>query len=263
MNINQRNNLVAIVTTVMVHIVVLLILASITIKSEPVKEEFGGVFVQVGYIDEASGTFEPYMPEPVEPVVTPSQPEQLPDVDIDNLITQDSEETIAIEEKKKREEEEERRREEQLKREAEERLLAEQREKEQRVSNVMQNAFGGASEGNRGTAEQGEGVQGSLSGNASSGVSQGIGGWGGFSLQGRKCLDLPKPRYNSNIEGTVVVEITVDKGGSVIAASVKVGSSPNESLRAAALDAAKKARFDQSDKNVTQVGTITYNFKQR
>ena len=165
-----------------------------------VKEEFGGVFVQVGYIDEASGTFEPYMPEPVEPVVTPSQPEQLPDVDINNLITQDSEETIAIEEKKKREEEEERRREEQLKREAEERLLAEQREKEQRVSNVMQNAFGGASEGNRGTAEQGEGVQGSLSGNASSGVSQGIGGWGGFSLQGRKCLDLPKPRYNSNVE---------------------------------------------------------------
>lgn len=173
MNINQRNNLVAIVTTVMVHVVVLLILASITIKSEPVKEEFGGVFVQVGYIDEASGTFEPYMPEPVEPVVTPSQPEQLPDVDINNLITQDSEETIAIEEKKKREEEEERRREEQLKREAEERLLAEQREKEQRVSNVMQNAFGGASEGNRGTAEQGEGVQGSLSGNASSGVADG------------------------------------------------------------------------------------------
>ena len=260
---NQRNRLIAVVTTITVHAVVLFILGSIILKSEPVKEEFGGVFVQVGYVDEASGTFEPYMPEPADPVVTPSQPEQIPDESTEDLITQDSEETTALEEKKRREEEEARRREEQLKREAEERLLAEQREKEQRVSNAMQNAFGGATEGNRGTAEQGEGVQGSPTGNAPTGASQGVGGWGGFSLQGRKCLDLPKPRYNSNIEGTVVVEITVDKSGAVIAASVKVGSSPNESLRAAALEAAKKARFDRSDKNVTQVGTITYNFKQR
>ena len=44
---NQRNRLIAVVTTITVHAVVLFILASIVIKSEPVKEEFGGVFVQV------------------------------------------------------------------------------------------------------------------------------------------------------------------------------------------------------------------------
>lgn len=260
---NQRNKLIAVVTTIAVHAVVLSILASIVLHSEPVKEELGGVFVQMGYIDEAHGTFEPYMPEPVEPQEESIQPEVLPEQGVEELITQDAEQTVALEEKKKREEQERRRREEQLKREAEERLLAEQREKEQRVSNAMQNAFGTTAEGGSGTADKGEGVQGSPTGNAPTGVSQGIGGWGDFSLQGRKCIDLPKPRYNSNVEGTVVVEITVDKNGVVIATSVKVGSSPNEALRAAAVEAAKKARFDSSSKSVTQVGTITYKFRQR
>ena len=260
---NQRNRVIAIATTIVLHAVVLFILATIVLKSEPVMEDFGGVFVQMGYIDEAQGTFEPYMPEPVEPLVETPEPESLDEPAIEELITQESEETIALEEKKKREEEERRRREEQLKREAEERLLAEQREKEQRVSNVMQNAFGTTSNGSRGNAEQGAGVQGTSTGNASTGVSQGIGGWGDFSLQGRKCLDLPKPHYNSNVEGTVIVEITVDKEGTVVAATVKVGSAPSEALRVAALEAAKKARFDRSAKNVAQMGTITYRFKQR
>ena len=258
---NQRNRLIAIATTVVVHAVVLFILALVVLKSEPVKEDFGGVFVQAGYIDEAQGTFEPYVPESNEPAAEPSLPSSQPEPGAEELITQDSEETIALEEKKKREEE--RRREEQIKREAEERLLAEQREKEQRVSNAMQNAFGTPTNGSSGAAEKGKGVQGSPTGNASTGVSQGVGGWGDFSLQGRKCLDLPKPRYNSNVEGTVVVEITVDKEGVVVAASVKVGSAPNEALRTAALEAAKKARFDSSAKNVSQMGTITYKFKQR
>ena len=141
---NNRNRVIAAVSTIAVHIVVLLILASVVLRSNPVPEDLGsGVFVQMGYIDEASGTFEPYVPEPVKPVVEPTPQEQLPEPGVENLITQDSEESIALEEKKKREEQEMHRREEERRRAEEERRLAEQREKEQRVSNAMQNAFGG------------------------------------------------------------------------------------------------------------------------
>ena len=59
------------------------------------------------------------------------------------------------------------------------------------------------------------------------------------------------------------MEITVDKEGRVLAATIKAGSAPNAALRTAALEAAKKARFDTSDKPNNQVGTITYYFKQR
>lgn len=258
--------MIAAVTTIAVHIVVLYILASIVLKSELPKEDLGGVFVQVGYVDEAQGMFEPLGTVPTEPLESDVQETQIDEIvepSVEELITQESEESIALEERQKREAEEALRREEQRKREAEQRLLAEQREKEQRVSNAMQGAFGNAAQGNSGTALQGEGVQGSTTGNASTGVSQGVGGWGGFSLHGRKCLDLPKPLYNSNVEGTVVVEITVDKEGRVIATSVKAGSTPHTALRTAAMEAAKKARFDTSDKHNNQVGTITYYFKQR
>ena len=261
----QRSRVIAAVSTIVAHIVVLLILATIVMSAEPVKQDMGsGVFVQMGYIDEANGTFEPYNPPPVQQVVEQPQREQIPEPGVEELITQDVEESVTLEEKK-RDEEAKRLREEELRRQAEEKLLAEQREKENRVSNAMQNAFGAGSqqEGSRGDASQGEGVQGVPSGNAPTGEMQGVGGWGGFSLNGRKCLSLPKPHYNTNIEGTVVIEISVDKNGNVIAASVKAGSVPNEALRNAALAAAKKARFDTSSKNVTQVGTISYYFKQR
>lgn len=260
---NQRNRTIALIGTVLLHCIVLCILFFIVLKSEPVATDMGsGVFVQIGNIDEASGTFEPYNPEQQLPIATPEQVVEQPKPEVEEFITQESEESIAIKQKKK--EEAEKRKREEAERREQERLIAEQRDKTNRINNAMQNAFGAGntSAASRGDGE-GEGVQGSPSGNAPTGTNQGVGGWGGFSLDGRRCLSLPKPAYNSNIEGTVVVEITVDKNGSVITASVKAGSTTNESLRRAALSAAQKAQFDKTSKNITQKGTITYYFKQQ
>lgn len=227
-----------------------------------------GVFVQIGYIDEANGTFEKNNPEQthIEQTTTPETETSPPDIESKELLTQDTEESISLEEQKRKEEAKRKRiEEEKRKREEEQRLLAEQREKENRVNNAMQAAFGNGSDTQekKGDAPRGTGVQGSTTGNASASTTQGIGGWGGFSLNGRRCLDLPKPSYESNVEGTVIVDITVSREGNVIAASVKAGSSTNASLRKAALDAARKARFNTSTENVNQMGTITYYFKQR
>lgn len=263
MTANRRNRIIAAASTLIVHVAVLYILLSIVLKSPPASLDIeSGVFVQIGNIDAASGTFEPYSSSVEQVLSIEASDDAQADVDADpdteDILEQNTEESVTIEQK--REEEERRRAEEVRKQKEEEQKLAEQREKTSRVNIAMQNAFGA----DTGQSESRDAdVQGVSSGNANFGATQGADGWGRFSLAGRKCLSLPKPSYDSNVEGTVVVEITVNKTGQVITANVKAGSSTNESLRKAAISAARKALFDKSDKSINQVGTITYYFKQQ
>ncbi|MDR2292626.1 MAG: TonB family protein [Prevotellaceae bacterium] len=86
-----------------------------------------------------------------------------------------------------------------------------------------------------------------------------------FSLQGRSPAgDFPKPAYNLQKSGKVVVEIRVDQNGKVISASAKANGSTlqDATLYKAAEEAALRARFNV-DKNAPnlQMGTITYIFK--
>ncbi len=74
---------------------------------------------------------------------------------------------------------------------------------------------------------------------------------------------LPLPEgYNSNTKGDVKVSITVDANGNVIPESVIVTmentSTTDEELRKAAMEAAKKAKFNSSDGQ--DIGTIIYHF---
>ena len=85
-----------------------------------------------------------------------------------------------------------------------------------------------------------------------------------FSLAGRNPESLPKPEYKYQIEGKVVVEITVDKQGNVTDAvpGVKGSTTLNEQLLSAAKKAALKAKFDKKpDAPSYQKGTITYFFR--
>lgn len=85
----------------------------------------------------------------------------------------------------------------------------------------------------------------------------------GYGLEGRHLIgNLPRPDYPVNESGVVVVEITVDKDGCVTQASYRSQGSTtaNTELINAAIRAAKKARFNSSDKD-GQIGTITYNFR--
>lgn len=117
--------------------------------------------------------------------------------------------------------------------------------------------------GNKGTGTSGSGLEGSPTGNAAEGKSSGVGGYGTFDLNGRSLGgSLPMPVYNVQDEGRVVVTITVNPAGQVISTSInKRTNTVNASLRKAAEEAARKARFNSVDGVNNQTGTITYYFK--
>ena len=84
-------------------------------------------------------------------------------------------------------------------------------------------------------------------------------------LSGRSVVgSLPKPSYNAQIEGTVVVQVKVDQYGNVTEAvpGVEGTTVADKGLWNAARNAAMKAHFNTSaDAPVVQMGTITYKFK--
>ncbi len=83
-----------------------------------------------------------------------------------------------------------------------------------------------------------------------------------YSLEGRKANYLPVPAYKGYGAGDVAVEIIVGRNGRVIEASVMESiSSPDESLREYAIEAAKRSRFTASSTApAKQSGEIVYRF---
>lgn len=148
--------------------------------------------------------------------------------------------------------------------EAELRAEAEKAAAEAAASKIA-GAFGkGAQMGSKGTSSSGSGVQGAMHGNSSTGGTTGAGGYGTFDLNGRSLGEggLPKPVYNVQDEGRVVVTIVVNPAGQVISTSInKRTNTVNPALRKAAEEAARKARFNAVDGVDNQSGTITYYFR--
>lgn len=103
-------------------------------------------------------------------------------------------------------------------------------------------------------------------GNGNSPGEYGPGGDGGgisYSLGGRKSQKIPLPEYTQQVEGRVVVEISVDKMGNVISAKpgVKGSTTTNSYLLEKAKQAALRAKFNaKPDAPDEQRGTIVYNF---
>ena len=148
---------------------------------------------------------------------------------------------------------------------AAEKKAAAERAAAEAAAKKIAGAFGkGTQMGNKGTGTTGSGLEGSPTGNSSEGKSGGVGGYGTFDLNGRSLGSggLPMPVYNVQDEGRVVVTITVNPAGQVISTSInKRTNTVNASLRKAAEEAARKARFNQVDRVNNQTGTITYYFK--
>ena len=148
---------------------------------------------------------------------------------------------------------------------AAEKKAAAERAAAEAAAKKIAGAFGkGTQMGNKGTGTTGSGLEGSPTGNSSEGKSGGVGGYGTFDLNGRSLGSggLPMPVYNVQDEGRVLVTITVNPAGQVISTSInKRTNTVNASLRKAAEEAARKARFNQVDGVNNQTGTITYYFK--
>ncbi|MBU0487418.1 MAG: energy transducer TonB [Bacteroidetes bacterium] len=99
--------------------------------------------------------------------------------------------------------------------------------------------------------------------NGGNGTGDGPGDGPHYSLSGRGAKNLPKPDYNVDEEGKVVVEIWVDRDGKVTRAApgAKGTTTTNSYLHNKAKDAAMKATFSSNPEAAEiQKGTITYYF---
>ena len=81
-------------------------------------------------------------------------------------------------------------------------------------------------------------------------------------LEGRRAFSLPIPVYKCRGGGDVTIQIYVGRNGYVQkAAVVQDASVPDDCIRNAALDAAKRSRFSKSDTaDEPQLGQIPYRF---
>lgn len=244
----------------LVHVAIIALLILVTFAVPQPDESSSGLSVAMGNVEMSQGFSDPSLVDvdilPEEPVEETEAP--LPDTsEPEDMITQTEEETVAIspEEKKKREEE--------LQRELEKKKIEEAAEAaRRRVSSAF--GKGAKMEASKGSSSSGKGVEGNPEGNALSGSTAGTGHDPVFDLGGRslrKGTSLPLPVYNVQEEGRVVVDVTVNPSGAVIATAINPRTTTvNTALRKAAEDAAKKALFEEVAGVTNQRGTITYYF---
>lgn len=271
----KKGEFVGALGALLVHVAViaLLILVSFTVPQPD--EDAGGVPVMLGNVESARGFDDPSL---VDVDILPSE---------QDLLTQTEEETVVLKPKTepkketvkpkevvkpkepvKKPEKTEAEKAAEAKRLAEEKAERERKAAEEAAKKKVANAFGKGAQmgGSKGTSASGTGTEGSKDGNSSTGAKTGTGGYGTFDLGGRSLGtgSLPKPAYNVPEEGRVVVNITVNPAGVVIGTSINPQTNTvNSTLRKAAEDAAKKARFNTVEGPNNQTGTITYYFNLR
>lgn len=258
-----------------------------------------GILINFGTDLDGSGLIEPSAtpptPEESQPDINTAEPEteqpeteqdiltqefeEAPEIETKTLqdLEEEEKERAAIEEERRRQEELERQRQAELERIRQEELEKQRREEEQRKIREIQDrtrrALSNSQNPASNTSESegdttGPGNQGSETGSVESTIhSTGISGLGdkgiSYSLAGRTPQSLPKPEYNYQVEGIVVVEVTVDRYGNVTKAipGVKGSTTLNDHLHRAAKEAALAAKFDRKpNAPAYQKGTITYHF---
>ena len=286
----KKGEFVGALGALLVHVAViaLLILVSFTVPQPD--EDAGGVPVMLGNVESARGFDDPSLvdvdilpEEPEAPAPAETQPAALGtgSADTDRRRNGSAEtetepkketvkpkEVVKPKEPVKKPEKTEAEKAAEAKRLAEEKAERERKAAEEAAKKKVANAFGKGAQmgGSKGTSASGTGTEGSKDGNSSTGAKTGTGGYGTFDLGGRSLGtgSLPKPAYNVPEEGRVVVNITVNPAGVVIGTSINPQTNTvNSTLRKAAEDAAKKARFNTVGGPNNQTGTITYYFNLR
>ena len=271
----NNEKLCGIAATTVVHLLVFLLLWFLVIDKPQAQEE-AGVPVIMGNTEQAVGDAYEYTevnvaPKPSPVTTTPPPPATAPD---EPVITQPDEPTIALNSSDKKKKEKKSEKPKKSAEQLEQERLAQEAERKRKEAEEMARvansriagAFGkGSTMQGKGQATEGKGNEGSPDGNSSAGAVKGTGGYGTFDLNGRSLAGaLPRPSYNVQAEGRVVVTITVDSEGKVIQATINPRTNTaNSALRNAALNAARKARFNAVKEVNNQQGTITYYFKLR
>ena len=258
-----------------VHVLAVGLLFVVLMPPIKVPDLPAGILVSIGNMAEAEGTYDPHEiipPEevdPVEPIPTP------PDED---LLTQDLPEAPEVKQVKREEPKKEpvkkkdtraeleKQRQERLREERKKREAAEAKRKAD-IAGKVAGALGNAQNATgSGTTPSGSttGHQGSPSGNVTGGgAGSGVAGFGGWSLAGRDIVGgLKRPDFTKNVEGRIVVAITVNSSGNVIAATIAPGTTIGDySMQQSAIKAAKATRFSRTDQVNNQRGKITYKYE--
>ena len=255
----EKSQIVGLATTLAIHALVIVLLVVLAMRT-PLQEEESGIPVMLGNAELAQGHTEAYQFTEVSSVKSDvpninNAPQAQPEPQVDEpLVTQPDEPTVEMPTAEEIE--------------AQKRAEAE-RQAAERAAQQMASAFGkGFEMGSKGEAAEPvtEGTQGVETGVSAAEKATGQGVLGTFDLNGRNISGdgLPVPINTVQDEGRVVVNITVNPEGKVIATSInRRTNTVNPELRKAAEDAAKRAQFNRIDAVGDQQGTITYYFKLR
>jgi outer membrane biosynthesis protein TonB len=245
-----------IIGTILFHVLLLVafLFMGLTYQDPPPAEE--GISINFGFTDEGLGEIEPEdteeISDPVEEEIIEEQIEST-----EEIVTQTTIETPAVEkteEKKKVVEKEQ----------PKEEVIEEKKpEVNKKAIYTGKKETTTTSEGD----EEGEGNKGAIDGdpNADAYEGGGIGEEGAaYQLGGRKAEFKAAPIYTIQVEGKVVVAITVDRLGNVIYANpgVKGSTTLNKELLQRAKTAALKTKFEPKQSAPTnQQGKIIYYFQ--
>jgi hypothetical protein len=275
----KENRLKGIVGTVAFHLLLLLAVLYLALSTPLPLPGEEGVEVNLGSSEQGMGQVQEQSPPPVQqppPQLPPPQTDPEPEPEED-LITQDVEEAPAIKEEEAEEKDEEKQDEQVIKpeeKQPQEEIVQEaekEPEPEPEPPKVNERAlYKGSSNTDGDGSNQGitgqPGDQGKPDGTPDATSYTGQGGLGegvGYDLGGRGAKHLPKPAYESNEQGKVVVEIKVDRSGKVVSAIAGAQGTTISDLRLRRLaeEAALRSIF-HPDPNAPerQRGTITYNF---
>jgi colicin import membrane protein len=274
----KNNRFKGIVGTIGFHLMALLALLYFALSTPLPLPGEEGVEVNIGSSDQGMGQVQEQSPPPVQqppPSLPPPQTDPEPEPE-EEIITQDIEEAPAIEEEDIEDKDEEKQEEEVIT--PDENIVEEvveeveeDPEPQPEPPKVNERAlYKGKSETDGNGSNQGEtgqsGDQGNPNGTPDAISYEGQGGLGdgiGYDLGGRGAKHLPKPAYDSEEQGKVVVEIKVDRTGKVVSAIAGVRGTTIADLRLRRLaeEAALRSMFSP-DPNAPerQKGTITYNF---
>lgn len=218
---------------------------------------------------------------PARQQVLTQNTEEAPAISAQEKARQEEQKRIAEQERQRQAEierqrkaEQERQRQEELERQRIAELERQKREQQAQQAadarNAASVAFSNSGSNSQSAGDTGgSGTQGALTDdpNVNNGIGTGQESKGVdyiLDLKGRNYIGKrPKPVYNEQESGRVVVRIVVDREGRVTHAEYRLHGSttPSSALINAAIDAARKTRFN-SDPNATpfQEGTITYVF---
>jgi len=290
MNEDKKSKSLGIIITLLVHLL-LAVLLWLAHFGDVTRDEESGIMVMVGVDAEGGGEemqesditeLQPDpQPEDIEPTPTAAQPEPQPSSPTNEpLLAQDDTEAPYAEAQKEEElkkqkaeearlqalaeaklqEEIRKQQEEEARRKAEEEAARKKAEEEAAKRKAINNQMAGLFN-NNGTGSN-SGLQGSSNGNSSTGAASGSAGYGEFDLGGRGMIgSLPRPDFDRNTSGKVVVLITVDAAGIVKSATIGQGTTiSNQQIRNSAKEAALKARFKSVSGNSLTPGKITYYF---